>query len=109
MKSWKLQIFRGIGWLPALALLAACSGIPLKEREAAERDRYEAYAGPPVDHFTWFGHYDGWNPIGKHELVVWTGVSDAYLIKVAEPCEDLRFANRVGLTSTASTVYSRFD
>jgi hypothetical protein len=32
---------------------------------------------------------------------------DAYLITVAQPCEDLRFARRIGLTSSLHTVYSR--
>jgi hypothetical protein len=101
--------FRTAWLLPAFALLVACSGIPLKERERAERDRYEAYAGPPIDHFTYLGRFDGWEPIGRNELVVWTSPSDAYLIKVGPPCDDLQFANRVGLTSTGGTVYSRFD
>jgi hypothetical protein len=99
-----------IAWLlTATALLAACSGIPLKQREQAERDRFEAYAGQPVDHFTWLTHYDGWEPIGPHELVIWTGINDAYLIKVASPCDDLMFANHVALTNTTGTVYARFD
>ena len=101
--------FHGAWLMPAVALLAACSGIPLKERQDAERARYEAYAGAPVDQFTWLGHYDSWQPIGTHELVVWTTPFQAYLIKVAPPCENLEFVNRIGLTSTASTVSARFD
>jgi uncharacterized protein DUF6491 len=88
------------------ALLAACSSISLKEREQAELARIAAYAGQPVDHFTWLGRYDGWKPIGKEEALVWTSPDKAYLIKVA-PCEDLRFASHIGLTSTLHTVYSR--
>ena len=95
--------------LPAVASLTACSGIPLQQREQAQRDRYEAYAGPPVDHFTYLGHYDSWQPIGTNELVVWPSINQAYLIKVAPPCDNLQFANRVGLTSTAGTVSARFD
>jgi hypothetical protein len=101
--------FRTVWLWPAFALLVACSSIPLKEREKADRERYEAYAGPPVDHLTWLGRFDGWNPIGRDELVVWTTPSNAYLIKVTQPCDDLRFANRVELTSTAGTVNSLFD
>lgn len=89
------------------AMLAACSSIPLKEREEAERARIEAYAGQPVDHFTWPGRYDGWKALGPDEALVWTTPDKAYLIKVATPCEDLRFAARIGLTSTLDTVYSR--
>ncbi|HJS89624.1 MAG TPA: DUF6491 family protein [Steroidobacteraceae bacterium] len=95
--------------LVAAALLASCSGIPLKQRDAAERARFEAYAGAPVDHFTWLTHYDGWEPISPDQLVVWTDINDAYLITVFHPCTDLMFARRIGLTSSADTVYAHFD
>ena len=108
MKRESLK-FHAAWLLPAVGLLTGCSGIPLKEREQAQRDRYEAYAGPPVDQFTYLGRYDSWQPIGANELVVWTSINQAYLIKVAPPCENLQFANRVGLTSTAGTVSARFD
>jgi hypothetical protein len=92
--------------LGAVALLGACSSIPLKEREEAERARIEAYAGQPVDHFTWLGRYDGWKALSGDEALVWTTPDKAYLIKVFTPCEDLRFASTIGLTSTLDTVYS---
>ena len=95
--------------LVAAALLASCSGIPLKQRDAAERARFEAYAGKPVDHFTWFTHYDGWEPISPNQLVVWTNINQAYLVTVFSPCTNLMFARRIGLTSTADTVYAHFD
>jgi hypothetical protein len=104
-----MRQFPGAWWLAAFALLTACSGIPLKERQDAQRSRYEAYAGAPVDQFTWLGRYDSWQPIGTNELVVWTTPSQAYLIKVAPPCDNLNFVNRIGLTSTGSTVSARFD
>lgn len=100
---------KGAGLAAAVTLLAACSGIPLKERQDAQRERYEAYAGAPVDRFTWLGRFDSWQPIGTNELVIWTTPFQAYLIKVAPPCNELQFANRVGLTSTASTVSARLD
>lgn len=87
--------------------LSACSDVA--QRSAAERERYHAYAGPPVDRMTWLGRYDGWHPLGGDELVVWTTPFDAYLIKVLPPCVDLPFANSIGLTSTARTVSARFD
>lgn len=97
-------------WLLApVALLAACSGIPLKEHQDARGARYEDYAGAPVKQFTWIGQYNGWTPIGTNELVVWTTPFQAYLLKVAPPCDNLQFVNRIGLTSTANTVYARFD
>jgi len=104
-----MRQFPGVWLLPAFVLLTACSGIPLKERQDAQRSRYEAYAGAPVDQFTWLGRYDSWQPIGTNELVVWTTPFQAYLIKVAPPCDNLNFVNRIGLTSTGSTVSARFD
>jgi hypothetical protein len=100
---------RGACLLAAVALITACSGIPLKQREAAERARFEAYAGKPVDHFTWLTHYEGWEPISRNQLVVWTDINQAYLISVFSPCTDLMFARRIGLTQSAETVYAHFD
>jgi hypothetical protein len=97
------------GLLAATALLASCSGIPLKQRQDEQRARYDAYAGPPIEQFTYLGRYDSWQSIGTNQLVVWTTPFQAYLIKVAPPCENLQFANRIGLTSTANTVSARFD
>lgn len=101
--------FRAASLLLVAALLASCSGIPLKQRDAAELNRFESYAGKPVDHFTWLTSYNGWEPIAPHKLVVWTNINDAYLITVFSPCTNLMFANRIGLTSTADTVYAHFD
>ncbi|OLB10544.1 MAG: hypothetical protein AUH10_11915 [Gammaproteobacteria bacterium 13_2_20CM_66_19] len=94
----------------ALALLAGCaSGIPLHESDQEVRDRFNAYAGEPIDRLTWLGRFDSWQPVGRDELVVFTSPSDAYLLKVAQPCQNLQFANRIGVTSTAGSVSSRFD
>jgi len=101
--------FNGAWLVPAVALLTACSGIPLKQRQEAERNRYESYAGPPVESFTYLGRYDSWQPVGTNAVVVWTTPFQAYLIKVAPPCTNLEFAHRIALTSTGYTVSSRFD
>lgn len=103
------SFLRGALLLVAAAMLTSCSGIPLKQREAAERARFEAYAGKPVDHFTWLTRYEGWEPISPNQLVVWTDINQAYLVTVFSPCTDLMFARRIGLTSTADTVYAHFD
>lgn len=95
--------------LVAAALLAACSGIPLEQRDAAERARFEAYAGKPVDHLTWLTEYQGWQPISPNQLVIWTGINDAYLVTVFRPCTDLMFARHIVLHPTAHTLYAHFD
>jgi hypothetical protein len=78
-------------------------------RQETALARYSAYAGPPVSSFTWLGHFYSFEALGKDRLVVYTTPSDAYLLKIGPPC-DLRFViYRVGLTSTASTVYTGLD
>ena len=90
-------------------LVCACSGIPRQQRDSERFERYLQYAGPPVNQITYLGHYDGWEAVGRYQLVLWTNINDAYLITVSPPCEDLQFANRIGITQTANTIDARFD
>jgi hypothetical protein len=94
----------------ALTLLAACSaGVPVRQDPEEVRNRYQAYAGAPIDHFTWLGRYHGWEALGRDELVLFTSMNNAYLLKVSPPCHDLRTAEGVGFTSTGGSVYARLD
>jgi hypothetical protein len=90
-------------------LATACSGIPRRDRDQEQLDRYLRYAKPPVDQITYFGNYSGWTALSRYQLVFFTNVNDAYLITVSPPCDDLQFANRIGVTRTANTIYARFD
>ena len=94
----------------AAALLAACSStIPRHESDAQQRARYQAYAGPPQNSFTWLGRYYSFDALGDNHLVLFTTPSDAYLITVHPPCTDLNFAQGIGLTSTGHTVNAHLD
>jgi len=95
--------------LAATAALSACAGMPKRENEQATLDRYMDFAGQPVESFSYLGRFDGWRSLGRDKLVVWTGLNDAYLLTVQQPCLDLEFANRIGLTSTTGTVSRGFD
>ena len=94
-------------------LASACATTPtggsLLERSTGDKAyaRYEPYLGEPVDSFTMFRH-DSWEPVNRNQLVLWTGVNDAYLLTVMQPCQELPFANTVGVTTTVNRV-SRFD
>ena len=102
---------RLLATLIAAALLIACSGggIPKHEGQQKQRDRYASYAGPPLDSLTWLGRYDSWVSIGDNQLVLFTTPFDAYLLTVRPPCNDLNFAQAIGLTSTGNTVSARLD
>jgi hypothetical protein len=85
-----------------LGLMAGCATAPTKQT-------FLQYAGPPIESFTDLGHYNGFRTLGGQDLVIWTTINDAYLIKVLEPCLNLPYANRVDLTSAAKTVTRSID
>lgn len=96
--------------LTAVTALAACtSGIPKHQGQAQERERYAAYAGEPLDKMVWLGRFDSWESIGANQLVVFTTPSDAFLLTVTPPCNDLPFVNSIALSSTGGAVYARLD
>jgi hypothetical protein len=81
--------------LLAAALMAGCAQTPKLD--------YREYAGEPVKSF-YLDNFDGWTPVSKDQLVVWSGLNEAYLLTVTGYCPDLKFANTVAVTSTANTV-----
>jgi hypothetical protein len=83
--------------LAAAAMLAGCASLKKSQLD------YHEYTGEPVKSF-YLGNFDGWSPVSKDEVVVWSGINKAYLLKVSGYCPDLQFANAIGVTSTAHTV-----
>ncbi|HET9863111.1 MAG TPA: DUF6491 family protein [Steroidobacteraceae bacterium] len=90
-----------VATLLAAASLAGCAST-LARINGPKLD-YTEYAGEPVKSF-YLQNFDGWTPVSKDQLVVWSGINKAYLIKVVGYCPDLQFAHAIGLTSTANTV-----
>lgn len=82
--------------LAAASLLAGCAS------QKSQLD-YHEYTGEPVKSF-YMSNFDGWAPVSKDEVVVWSGINKAYLLKVAGYCPDLQFATAIAVTSTANTV-----
>ena len=91
-----------------LAAIAACSGVPMREGEQKELDRYQPYAGQPIREFSTLQRVSGWNSVARDKLVVWTGINEAYLLTVATPCTNLEFANHIAFSTHTSTI-STFD
>jgi hypothetical protein len=83
--------------ISAATMLAGCASLRKSQLD------YHEYAGEPVKSF-YMSNFDGWAPVSKDEVVVWSGINKAYLIKVSGYCPDLQFANAIAVTSTASTV-----
>lgn len=89
-------------------LASACSTTGPREREAENLAEFERHAGAPVESFH-FWRMDRWETLGRDRLVVWTRLNEAWLLKVAEPCSGLEFANALALSSTNNRVYRSFD
>ena len=85
----------------AAATMAGCAST-LAKLNGPQLD-YSDYAGEPVKSF-YMHKFDGWSPVSKDQLVVWSGINQAYLIRVTGYCPDLQFANAIAVTSTANTV-----
>lgn len=88
-------------------LLTACaSGLARKDDGA--QYRYQDYAGAPVDTVDSLGRVSGWTSVSRNQLVIWTGVNEAWLLKVWDTCRDLTFANDIAV-SRSGTKITRFD
>jgi len=92
----------------AVLLLAGCASTGPAQREAAALARFEAAAGEPVTHFRFF-RLQGFTVLGEQSLAVWTGPRQAWLLRVDAPCNELRWAPKIGLSSGFGQVSARFD
>lgn len=94
-----------------LASVVAAPAAVAQTRATQEQnlERFEKYAGAPVDEFDFWSLYK-WQLVGPEKVVVWSTISDAYLITVAKPCAGLEFARGIGVTSKQRHIVSRkFD
>jgi Family of unknown function (DUF6491) len=91
----------------ALLAVTACTNAVGRMKADGPTQDYREYAGEPIERFTAFD-IDGWHLVSRNQLVVWTGVNDAYLLTVWDSCDRLNFAERVAVTRTANSV-SRLD
>ena len=88
----------------AIAALAACSSVPVAQRQAA----YQSAAGAPVNSFRLLTPLWSWEPLGTDQVVVYTKPKEAWLLDVPG-CSELPFANVIGLTSNLDQVSVHFD
>jgi uncharacterized protein DUF6491 len=96
--------------LTALAVLSiANAGAQTRKTQQENLDRFEKYAGAPVDQFEFWSLYK-WQLVGPEKVVIWPTINDAYLVTVESPCPGLEWAKSIGVTSKQSHMVStRFD
>ncbi|HEX5124700.1 MAG TPA: DUF6491 family protein [Rhodanobacteraceae bacterium] len=91
------------------ALVASTASADTRATQQKNLERFEKYAGDPIDEFDFWSLYK-WQLVGPEKVVVWSSINDAYLISVAKPCPGLEFAPGIGVTSKQRRIVSRkFD
>jgi len=91
------------------ALVAPATHAQTRATQQENLERFEKYAGAPVDEFDFWSLYK-WQLVGPEKVVVWSTINDAYLITVAKPCAGLEFARGIGVTSKQRHIVSaKFD
>jgi len=89
-----------------VTLLTACSSAGL--RNDGLRFDYASYAGEPVAEIVALRGIDSWTSVSRDQLVIWTGINEAYLLRVWDVCPDLTFANAIRVTQTGRRI-SKFE
>lgn len=92
----------------AALLLAGCASGPPRIQTNETLERYQAYAGKPIDQFFAPSIYS-WESLTDDKLVLHTRMNEAYLVTVWNTCPDLRFAQHIRVISTMGSTISRFD
>ena len=83
----------------AVTMTTACASGLQRTRDPLAK--YDGYIGEPVRSFNAF-RIQSWQPVDKDQLILWTGINDAYLIKVVGFCPDLPFANTISVDNHGS-------
>ncbi|MGP1664614.1 MAG: DUF6491 family protein [Rhodanobacter sp.] len=89
-------------------MLGGCASELRTQRESARQQAYVEAAGAPVNSFRFSSLYS-WVPLGESRLAVYTRPNEAWLLDLSGPCQNLPFANGIGLTSSLNQVMVRFD
>ena len=76
---------------------------------ANTNDKYAGAEMKPVDKMRTFNQIDGWRPINRDTLIIWATPFKPYLVELTRPTQHMRFEQTIGVTSTAGTVYAKFD
>ena len=89
-------------WVLPIALsVSACAGIPREDGGVSALERYMAYAGDPIDRFSYPQRLRGWHPIDREHLLIRTAPDTTYLLTVEGGCIGLMNTHSIGITTQA--------
>ena len=112
MSGSKLGKFTKLGAAAGLTLgLAFGFGSTVIARPASDAASAEEIqpAFEQVDSFSMLARPHSWQALDEDTVIVWATPWDPYLVELAFPSHDLRFAHVIGVTSIGSRVYAKFD
>jgi hypothetical protein len=94
----------------SLLFMSACTTTEERSVGPTDRERFLHYAGGPVSSFNYHGRIDRWRALGRDEVVVWTAMDQAYLLKIGSGCFNIESAMQIAVVSKIEgTVSSGFD
>lgn len=95
--------------LGAASVSGTASAHAAGNANASESPADQTQAYEQVDSFVMFGHPYSWSPIDDRTVVLWATPFEAYLVRIAYPTHDMRYVQHIGVTSSTSRVYAKFD
>jgi hypothetical protein len=94
--------------LTTAALVHAQDASELAPSGAVGSKDYARFAGDPVKQIR-FASLQGWEPIDREHVVLFTRYTEAWLLDLAGPCLDVKFAYAISVTSFGNRIHSGFD
>ena len=91
----------------AVALLSGWTSGALAREAKPELELNDGFE--QVQSFSVYGRLRDFDALDRNRLIVWTSSSRPYLIELAAPSVDLRFAHAIGIRSRTNRVYAGFD
>jgi hypothetical protein len=96
----------------SLALFVALVGsasADTRQHEKEELARFQQFAGAPIDEFRMVDVFRT-QVVGPENVVIWSTIKDAYLVKVDQPCRQLEWSTGFGVSQAQKWKVSRkFD
>jgi hypothetical protein len=94
----------GATGVSSVANAHAASNESAANNGSADQPAYEQ-----VDSFVIWRRPYSWQPVDDKTVIVWSTPFDAYLVELAFPSHDMRFVEAIGVSSSGSRVYAKFD
>jgi hypothetical protein len=88
---------------------AGASGTAIARATPDDGASVDTPAYEQVDSFVMWNHPYSWSAIDDRTVVLWPTPFEAYLVRIAYPSHDMRYVQSIGVTSSTSRVYAKFD